>query len=176
LAGSKVIGNRSLLGSGQPRGFRRPVQKVGGRSPSPFGQVSVAPWAAKTDEATDFRSFNNFKFPCQRRAMSNLYYAMLSKIVPPPSPHHTSTLKLLPVTACRRRRRKCDTLCYTIARPGRRSAFRAGVWQQCYQESSEIGPPAGLRPVVWPISGPSKSGHTPTRNSDFTARKHNCVT
>ena len=37
------------------------------------------------------------------------------------------------------------TLCYAIVLPGRKSAFRAGFWPECYRESTEIGPPAGRR-------------------------------
>jgi hypothetical protein len=36
-----------------------------------------------------------------------------------------------------------DTLCYAIVLPGRKSAFRAGFWPDCYRENTEIGPPAG---------------------------------
>jgi hypothetical protein len=36
--------------------------------------------------------------------------------------------------------------------PGRKSAFRAGIWPDCYRENIEIGPPAGLRPAGEPIS------------------------
>ncbi len=38
-----------------------------------------------------------------------------------------------------------DTLCYAIVLPGRKSAFQAGFWPDCYRESTEIGSPAGLR-------------------------------
>jgi hypothetical protein len=34
----------------------------------------------------------------------------------------------------------------------RNSAFRAGFWSDCYRESTEIGPLAGLRPAGGPIS------------------------
>ncbi len=44
------------------------------------------------------------------------------------------------------------TLCYTIVLPGRKSAFRAGFWPDCYREKTEIGPPAGLRPAGGPMS------------------------
>ncbi len=36
------------------------------------------------------------------------------------------------------------TLCYAIVLPGRKSAFRAGFWPDCYLEITEFGPPAGL--------------------------------
>jgi hypothetical protein len=35
---------------------------------------------------------------------------------------------------------------------GRKSNFRAGLWPDCYRESTEIGPPAGRRPAGGPIS------------------------
>ena len=41
----------------------------------------------------------------------------------------------------------CATLFYAILVPGRKSAFRAGFWPDCYRESTEIGPPASLRPA-----------------------------
>ncbi len=34
--------------------------------------------------------------------------------------------------------------------PGRKSAFRAGLWPDCYHEKTEIGPPAGRRPAGGP--------------------------
>jgi hypothetical protein len=43
------------------------------------------------------------------------------------------------------------TLCYAIVLPDRKSAFRAGFWPDCYRESNEIGPPAGLRPAERPF-------------------------
>ena len=43
-------------------------------------------------------------------------------------------------------------LCYALVFPGRKSAFRAGFWPDCYRASTEIGPPAGLRPAGGPIS------------------------
>ena len=33
------------------------------------------------------------------------------------------------------------TLCYAVALPSRKAAFRAGFWPDCYRESTEIGPP-----------------------------------
>ncbi len=58
--------------------------------------------------------------------------------------------------------------------PGRRSAFRAGIWPDRHRESTEIGRPAGRRadfgavPVaVRPKSGPE---------GRFTVRKRYCVT
>ncbi len=44
------------------------------------------------------------------------------------------------------------TLCYAIVLPGRKSAFRAGFWPDCYRERTEIGPPAGGRPAGGRIS------------------------
>ena len=32
------------------------------------------------------------------------------------------------------------TLCYAIVPPGRKSAFQAGFWPDCYRESTDIGP------------------------------------
>ncbi len=55
------------------------------------------------------------------------------------------------------------TLCYALVLPGRKSAFRAGIWPDCYREITEIGSPAGLRPK----SGPE---------GRFPGRKHYCVT
>ncbi len=43
------------------------------------------------------------------------------------------------------------TLCYAIVLPGRKWAFRAGFWPDCYRESTNIGSPAGLRPAGGPI-------------------------
>ena len=69
------------------------------------------------------------------------------------------------------------TLCCAIVLPGRKSAFRAGFWPDCYRESTELAlgrPSAGRRadfgafPVaVRPQSGPE---------GRFPARKHYCVT
>ncbi len=47
---------------------------------------------------------------------------------------------------------QCVTLCYAIVIPSRKSDFRAGLWPDCYRESTEFGPPAGLRPATGPIS------------------------
>ncbi len=47
---------------------------------------------------------------------------------------------------------KSHTLCYAIVLPVRKSAFRAGLWPDCYRESAEIGSPVGLRPAGGPIS------------------------
>ncbi len=44
------------------------------------------------------------------------------------------------------------TLCYAIMLPGRKSAFQAGFWPECYRESIEIGPPASRRAAGGPIS------------------------
>ncbi len=35
------------------------------------------------------------------------------------------------------------TLCYAIVLPGRKSAFRAGFWPDCYRASTQLGPPSG---------------------------------
>ncbi len=59
------------------------------------------------------------------------------------------------------RLRNC-ILCYAIVFPGRKSAFRAGFWPDCYRESPEIGPPAGRlsfwavhsHEALWPRSRP----------------------
>ena len=68
------------------------------------------------------------------------------------------------------------TLYYAIVLPGRKSAFRAGFWPDCYRgESTDIGPPAGLRPagrradvVSFPVAVRPKSGP----EARFSARKH----
>ncbi len=44
------------------------------------------------------------------------------------------------------------TPCYAIVLPDQKSAFRAGIWPDCYRERTEIGPPAGRRPAGRPIS------------------------
>ena len=44
------------------------------------------------------------------------------------------------------------TLCYAVVLPGRKLAFRAGFWPDCYRESTDIGPPAGPKPAGGPIS------------------------
>ncbi len=61
------------------------------------------------------------------------------------------------------------TLCYAILLPGRKLAFRAGFWPDCYRENTKIGPPAGLRPAGEPISVLSRqqSGQNPARKADF---------
>ncbi len=46
------------------------------------------------------------------------------------------------------------TLCYAIVFPGRKSAFRAGFWLDCYREGTEIGPTADQRPAGGPIYSP----------------------
>jgi hypothetical protein len=46
---------------------------------------------------------------------------------------------------------KC-ILWYAIVLPNRKSCFRTGFWPDCYRESAEIGPSAGLRPAGWPIT------------------------
>ncbi len=40
-----------------------------------------------------------------------------------------------------------STLCCGIVPPVRKSAFRAGIWPDCYREGTESGPPAGRRPA-----------------------------
>ncbi len=53
--------------------------------------------------------------------------------------------------------KKC-TLCYAIVLPGRKSAFRAGFWPDCYRESDRNRPsgrPEG-RFGYFPGSGPAK--------------------
>jgi hypothetical protein len=59
-------------------------------------------------------------------------------------------------------------LCYLIVLPGK-SAFRAGFRPDCYQESAEIGPPAGLRPAGGPISVLTRkqSKRNPARKPNF---------
>ncbi len=74
------------------------------------------------------------------------------------------------------------TLCYAIVLPGRKAAFRAGFWPDCYRESTDIGPPAGPsgRPKagrradfgVFPIAVRPNCGP----EVRFPARKHYCVT
>jgi hypothetical protein len=64
----------------------------------------------------------------------------------------------------------CRTiLWYAILLPGRKSAFRAGFWPDCFREGTEIGPPAGLRPAGGPISVISRwqSCQNLARESDF---------
>ncbi len=51
-----------------------------------------------------------------------------------------------------RRGGKVPTLCYAMVLPGRKSAFRAGFWPDCYLERTEIGPPAGRRLAGGPNS------------------------
>ena len=73
----------------------------------------------------------------------------------------------------------CDenTLCYAMVLPGRKLAFRAGFWPDCYRGSTEIGPPAGLRPAGGPISMLLRwCGQNPARKGRFSARKHHCAT
>ncbi len=41
---------------------------------------------------------------------------------------------------------------HEIVLPGRKSAFRVGIWPDCYRGGTEIDPPAGLRPAGGPIS------------------------
>ena len=50
---------------------------------------------------------------------------------------------------------------YAIVPPGHKSAFRAGFWQDCYRESTEIDPPAGRRLAGRPIS--MLSGNSPAK-------------
>ncbi len=52
---------------------------------------------------------------------------------------------------------------------GPESTSRAGLWPECYQENTKIGPPAGLRPAGGPISvlSQQQSSQSPTRNADF---------
>ncbi len=57
--------------------------------------------------------------------------------------------------SCSRRFRSTPTLCYPIVLPGRKWAFRAGFWPDCYRESTEMGPPAG-RLRYLPASSPAK--------------------
>ncbi len=57
--------------------------------------------------------------------------------------------------------------------PGRRSAFRAEFWPDCYRESTEVSPLAGLRPAGGPISVLSRKSGPEGR---FPARRHYCVT
>ncbi len=66
------------------------------------------------------------------------------------------------------------TLCYAAMLPGRKSAFRAGFWRDCYRESTDIGPPAGRRAHfgAYPVAVPSKS----CPEGRFPARRHYCVT
>ncbi len=53
------------------------------------------------------------------------------------------------------------TLCYATMLSGRKSDFRTGSWPDCYRESTEIGPPSGLRLAegrcrCFPGSSPAK--------------------
>ncbi len=82
----------------------------------------------------------------------------------PPDPLRTRFLRELNI---------CDhpqcTLCYAIVPPGRKAAFRAGFWPDCYRERTEIGSPAGRRAefCVFPVAVRPKSnpeGRFPTRN------------
>ncbi len=69
-----------------------------------------------------------------------------------------------------------STLCYAIVLPGRKSAFRAGFWPDCYREATEIGPPAGLRPpYFWMVFKPPGAAQTPKtdpQNSGQTAFRY----
>ena len=58
------------------------------------------------------------------------------------------------------------TICYAIMLPGRKSAFRAGFWPDCYRERTKIGP---LRPAGGAISvlPRQQSGQNPARKADF---------
>ncbi len=47
---------------------------------------------------------------------------------------------------------KPPTLRQAVELPGRKSAFRAGFWPDCYREGTEIGPAAGRGPAGGPIS------------------------
>ncbi len=61
------------------------------------------------------------------------------------------------------------TRCYAILLPGRKSAFRAGFWPDCYRENTKVGPPASRRPAGGPISVFSgwQSGQSPARKADL---------
>ncbi len=48
------------------------------------------------------------------------------------------------------------TLCDARVPPGLKSAFRAGLWPDCYRESTEIGHPAVPRPAGGRILGVSR--------------------
>ncbi len=54
------------------------------------------------------------------------------------------------------------TLCYAMVLPGRKSAFRARLWPDCYREITEIGPPAGQKPISL-LSGGSPAKIRPGR-------------
>ena len=69
---------------------------------------------------------------------------------------------------------RLTTLCYAIVLPGRKSAFRAGFWQDCYLESTDIGPPAGRRADFGAVPVAVRPKSVP--EGRFTARKHYCVT
>ncbi len=60
-------------------------------------------------------------------------------------------------------------LCYAIVLPGRKSAFRAGIWPDCYRGSTEIGRPAGRPPAGGPISVFSRqqSSQNPAQKADI---------
>ncbi len=80
----------------------------------------------------------------------------------------TLALLLAPVTAAEANLKvsQKSTLCYAIVLPGRKVAFRARFWPDCYRESIEIGPPTGLRPArranfnSFPVAVRQKSGPT----------------
>jgi hypothetical protein len=65
-------------------------------------------------------------------------------------------------------------LCYAIVPPGRKSAFRAGFWPDCYRESTAIGPPTGRRVDfgAFPVAVRPKS----SPEDQLTARRRYCVT
>ena len=62
-----------------------------------------------------------------------------------------------------------STQCYAIALPGRKSAFRVRFWPDCYRESTDIGPPAGLRPAG---AFPHTHGGAVRRHTQFAVIQH----
>jgi hypothetical protein len=123
----------AFLRSRRPRGPPKGLQKCGGRSPPHFYRPSRAPGAGETSKMHPNTSGQiAFRYPddddpcivcCLGRKGG--WCTIVS-----PAKHATSS----------------------NSASGPYIGLRAGFWPDCYREGTEMGPPAGRRPVGGPIS------------------------
>jgi hypothetical protein len=146
----------AFLRSGWPRGPGKALKKVGGFAPHISEGPSRVPGAGQTSKMhpqkpgqTAFRYPGvrslSPKFAARRRLSAAAWCDQKVSLHPKAAAHNKGEpLHSSPMVV---------TLCHATVLPGRKSGFRAGLWPDCYRESTEIG-----------------AGQNPARKSDLQPR------